>query len=71
MGDILVVGIHPDEEIIRNKGPPVMSQDERYGRPTLGETLSACGQSPLTPAWGGGALARGGGGGDAWAAWRL
>ena len=30
MGDVLVVGIHPDEEIIRNKGPPVMNQDERY-----------------------------------------
>lgn len=29
MGDVLVVGIHPDEEIIRNKGPPVMNQDER------------------------------------------
>jgi len=29
MGDVLVVGIHPDEEIIKNKGPPVMSQEER------------------------------------------
>lgn len=29
MGDILVVGIHPDEEIRKNKGPPVMNQEER------------------------------------------
>jgi len=29
MGDILVVGIHPDEEVKRNKGPPVMNEDER------------------------------------------
>jgi ethanolamine-phosphate cytidylyltransferase len=26
----LVVGIHSDEEILRNKGPPVMKQEERY-----------------------------------------
>jgi len=29
MGDVLVVGVHPDEEIKRCKGPPVMSQEER------------------------------------------
>jgi len=29
MGDILVVGIHPDSEIIKNKGPPVMNEQER------------------------------------------
>jgi len=29
MGDILVVGVHPDEEIKRCKGPPVMNQEER------------------------------------------
>jgi ethanolamine-phosphate cytidylyltransferase len=29
MGDVLVVGIHPDAEILKNKGPPVMTQEER------------------------------------------
>lgn len=29
LGDILVVGICPQDEIMRNKGPPVMSDDER------------------------------------------
>src|SRR5690242_14496287 len=29
-GDILVVGVHSDAEIIRHKGPPVMNQSERY-----------------------------------------
>ena len=29
--DRLVVGVHSDDEIARNKGPPVMLQDERYG----------------------------------------
>ncbi|CAD7975134.1 unnamed protein product [Amoebophrya sp. A25] len=29
--DRLVVGIHSDAEIARNKGPPVMVQSERYG----------------------------------------
>lgn len=29
LGDILVVGICPQREIVRNKGPPVMSDDER------------------------------------------
>jgi ethanolamine-phosphate cytidylyltransferase len=29
LGDVLVVGVHSDEEIIRNKGPPVMNNDER------------------------------------------
>mmetsp|Transcript_8295 Transcript_8295/g.12269 ORF Transcript_8295/g.12269 Transcript_8295/m.12269 type:complete len:425 (-) Transcript_8295:418-1692(-) len=29
LGDVLVVGICPDEEIRRNKGPPVMNNDER------------------------------------------
>lgn len=29
LGDVLVVGIHSDEEIARNKGPPVMKYDER------------------------------------------
>mmetsp|Transcript_16837 Transcript_16837/g.68802 ORF Transcript_16837/g.68802 Transcript_16837/m.68802 type:complete len:390 (-) Transcript_16837:708-1877(-) len=29
LGDVLVVGICPDDEIRRNKGPPVMNNDER------------------------------------------
>jgi len=31
LGDILVVGIHSDEEIERNKGPTTMNDDERRG----------------------------------------
>ena len=30
MGDYLVVGIHNDAEVRRNKGPPVFSEQERY-----------------------------------------
>lgn len=30
MGDVLVVGIHSDDEITRHKGPPVFSEVERY-----------------------------------------
>ena len=30
MGDVLIVGVHSDEEIAANKGPPVFSQEERY-----------------------------------------
>ncbi len=29
--DVLIVGIHSNEEIERSKGPPVMKQEERYG----------------------------------------
>lgn len=32
LGDELVVGVNSDEEIKANKGPPVMSMDERYAR---------------------------------------
>ena len=32
MGKYLVVGVHSDEEITVNKGPPVMSLEERYRR---------------------------------------
>ena len=28
--DKLVVGVHSDGEILRNKGPPVLNQKERY-----------------------------------------
>lgn len=30
MGDCLVVGVHSDSEIERNKGPPVFNEAERY-----------------------------------------
>lgn len=30
MGDVLVVGVHSDEEIRKNKGPPVFTEQERY-----------------------------------------
>jgi glycerol-3-phosphate cytidylyltransferase-like family protein len=30
MGKYLVVGVHSDEEITVNKGPPVMKLEERY-----------------------------------------
>lgn len=30
LGDVLVVGVHSDEEIRKHKGPPVMKEDERY-----------------------------------------
>ena len=29
LGDILVVGIHSDEEIAKHKGPPVFTEQER------------------------------------------
>lgn len=29
MGDVLVVGVHSDEEIKKNKGPTVMKEEER------------------------------------------
>lgn len=31
LGDELVVGLVSDEEIVANKGPPVLSMEERYG----------------------------------------
>lgn len=30
MGDVLVVGVHSDEEIKRHKGPPVFNEQERF-----------------------------------------
>ncbi|EGD76686.1 phosphoethanolamine cytidylyltransferase [Salpingoeca rosetta] len=36
MGDYLIVGVHSDEEIRKNKGPPVMNEEERY------EMVRAC-----------------------------
>lgn len=30
MGDVLVVGVHSDAEIMKNKGPTVMKEQERY-----------------------------------------
>uniref|UniRef100_A0A1I7ZFC4 ethanolamine-phosphate cytidylyltransferase n=2 Tax=Steinernema glaseri TaxID=37863 RepID=A0A1I7ZFC4_9BILA len=29
-GNVLVVGVHNDEEVTQNKGPPVFNQEERY-----------------------------------------
>jgi ethanolamine-phosphate cytidylyltransferase len=29
-GDVLVVGVHSDEEITKHKGPPVFNEEERY-----------------------------------------
>lgn len=29
LGDVLVVGLIPDKEILRCKGPPVLNEDER------------------------------------------
>ena len=29
LGDVLVVGVNPDDEIVKYKGPPVMNDDER------------------------------------------
>jgi glycerol-3-phosphate cytidylyltransferase-like family protein len=30
LGDVLVVGLVPDKEIMRCKGPPVLNDEERY-----------------------------------------
>lgn len=30
MGDYLIVGVHSDEEVMKNKGPPVFNEAERY-----------------------------------------
>ena len=29
MGDFVVVGVHSDDEVTRNKGPPVFNEEER------------------------------------------
>lgn len=29
LGDYLIVGVHSDAEIRKNKGPPVMNEEER------------------------------------------
>lgn len=42
LGDELVVGVVSDEEIIANKGPPVMSLDERYTFSLLGKQMCGC-----------------------------
>ena len=30
LGDVLIVGVHSDEEITKHKGPPVFNEQERY-----------------------------------------
>ncbi|XP_062523256.1 ethanolamine-phosphate cytidylyltransferase-like [Corticium candelabrum] len=30
MGDVLVVGVHSDDEVSKHKGPPMMTDEERY-----------------------------------------
>ena len=30
MCDVLVAGVHPDEVVRENKGPPVFTEEERY-----------------------------------------
>jgi len=30
LGDYLIVGVHSDADILKNKGPPVMKEEERY-----------------------------------------
>lgn len=30
MGDYLIVGIHSDAEVLKNKGPPVFTEEERF-----------------------------------------
>ncbi|XP_076810520.1 ethanolamine-phosphate cytidylyltransferase-like isoform X2 [Clavelina lepadiformis] len=30
LGDYLIVGVHSDEEVMKNKGPPVYNEEERY-----------------------------------------
>ena len=29
LGDYLIVGVHSDADILKNKGPPVMKEEER------------------------------------------
>lgn len=40
LGKTLVVGVHSDEEILKNKGPPVMTLEERLAphRPLMPKT---------------------------------
>ena len=54
LGDELYVGVHSDEAIMENKGPTVMTLQERYP-PRIGDRLrDADGQGslPSTPAGG-------------------
>lgn len=41
LGDELYVGVHSDEEILANKGPTVMTLEERYAICTLCSQLQA------------------------------
>lgn len=50
LGKVLVVGVHSDSEITRNKGPPVMNEEERYamvrGCKWVDEVIQAAPYSP-------------------------
>jgi len=41
MGDVLVVGVHSDEEILKNKGPTVMNNEERCA-PQRADSVISC-----------------------------
>lgn len=41
LGDELYVGVHSDEEILANKGPTVMTLEERYATRRLCSQLQA------------------------------
>jgi hypothetical protein len=42
MGDVLVVGVHSDEQIALNKGPTVMNNQERYMLPRHPRAAPPC-----------------------------
>ena len=42
MGDYLVVGVHSDKEILKNKGPSVLNNQERYLILTRYASVAAC-----------------------------
>jgi cytidyltransferase-like protein len=58
LGDVLVVGLIPDSEILRCKGPPVMNEAERFTMVEsvkwVDEVLTGVPESQVRPCrWGG------------------
>ena len=52
LGKELLVGIHSDEEIMDNKGPTVMTLQERWGTWSIGEAMAELGLTgDLTVGW--------------------